>query len=610
MRHFIIIYILIFLNFGGNLVSQQRDISQVPTSNDSFTVITTTAEEVFHSSVDNHEMDTLIGSVKMIQDSLIMYCDRAYIVDQMYAHAYDNVVIIHEDSLWIFSDSLYYNGEDKIAYLYGEVILQEGDKRLYTHQLTYDIKTKVASYDTGGTLIENNATIKSREGYYYSKRKMARFIGNVVFADSTKTLFTDSILYFSERKQLNFISPTKILEDSVEIYGEKGIYRLSAKQGVLSQNVQVKSGTTTISSSVLHINQDKKEYTFLINPQIRDPDGNAVGDTIIYHTKGKYVDLIGNAQFITDKEDISAPRIRYHTDTEQYQSFGRASVAADQQLIEADQMHSDSLGMTFLSGNFTFDDPQEGVAIKADAATKKDSVMTAYIIDRQVHMRYLLNRDSLLLMADTLRQIELETNTDSMSQMLIALEDVQLLQGKIVGRSQVFIYSKIDSVITMTDNPVLWSDSIQLSGDTIRIYLQDNSIQRIDLIKNAYILSPEPGGHYNQISGSHISNHVNGKEISRSIANGNVSLLYLIREDNQYQAINRSDSPKMIFNFVDGEIQSVQMEEQESQLYEYEETMDITKYYLPECVIRIDERPIAKRFIFVPIQSKSVNKKK
>ncbi|MFT4565179.1 MAG: lipopolysaccharide export system protein LptA [Saprospiraceae bacterium] len=567
---------------------------------DSITFITTEAEDVSLTWDGENERDTLIGTVEMTQDSLFMICDRAYVVDNIYAWAYENVVIIHEDSLTIFADSLYYDGLNKIAELYGKVILKEGEKHLYTNELTYYIEKKTAHYTTGGTIIEGNNTIKSREGFYYSKFKEAKLIGNVSFKDSTKTMFTDSIRYLSAKEQLNFISPTTIIEDSTEIYAEGGIYRLEENMGVLSQNVKVTSKEgTIITSSVLKVDQNIGEFTFLIDPLIEEENSTARGDTIIYYSKKRYVDLNGNATYHGTKESIQAPRIRYQLDTEQYATLGRAKVINDQNKIEADEITSDSTNTTYLNGAVSIIDYEEGIELISDRAIKKDSSMKVFSegSEEQPLMIYNMQDDSLYLKADTLQMLKYYEGTDSMMQTYQAINEVQFMKSEVFGRSNNFSYQKSDSLIIMSNAPVLWSDSIQMSADTIVLYLSDNEINKIVLIQNAFILSPEEGGHLNQIKANKITSHIEKGEIKRSRAEMNAEMLYLVRNDNKYEGINITKSKEMLFKFESGDLSSFNtIDQQDSNIYEYDVTTDIAQYYLEGYDWRIAELPIAINF--------------
>jgi len=605
----IVILVLFFCSISWS--QEQAEIQIDTISADSIVFITTEAEDVYVSWDGEHERDTLIGNVEMTQDSLFMICELAYVMDNIYAWAYKNVVIIHEDSLTIFADSLYYDGVEKIAELYGQVTLKEGEKLLHTNELTYDIDSKTAYYNTGGTIIEGENTIKSREGYYYSRMKKAKLLGNVSFKDSTKTMLTDSIIYLSDREQLNFISPTTIIEDSTEIYGESGIYRLEENKGVLSQNIKVTSKEgTVITSSVLKIDQNIGEYTFLIDPIIKEDDGTARGDTIIYYSNERYVDLNGNATYHGSKESIQAPRIRYHLDTEQYATLGRSKVINDQNKIEADEITSDSTNTTYLNGAVSIIDYEEGLNLTSDYAIKKENSMKAFSEDEhQPLMIYSMKDDSLYIKADTLMMTENYEGTDSMSQVYNAITAVQFMKSDVYGRANNFIYQKTDSLIIMSQSPVLWSDSLQMSADTILLYLVDNQIHKIELIQNAFILSPEEGGHLNQIKADKITSIIHEGEIKKSIAEMNAEMLYLVRNDNKYEGINITKSKEMHFEFEDGDLSSFHtIKQQDSNIYEYEASMDISQYYLEGHNWRITELPVAVNFVGVISQEENIEK--
>jgi len=590
---------LLFTCYALGLGQEQAQLEIDTISADSIVFITTEAEDVFVAWDGEHERDTLIGNVEMTQDSLFMICDLAYVTDKIYAWAYDNVVIIHEDSLTIFADSLYYDGVDKVAELYGQVTLKEGEKLLHTNELTYDIDLKTAYYDTGGTIIEGNNTIKSKEGIYYSRLKKAKLIGNVSFEDSTKTMLTDSIIYLSDREQLNFISATTIIEDSTEIYAEGGIYRLNENKGVLSQNVKVTSKEgTIITSSVLKVDQNIGEYTFLINPKIEEENGSAQGDTIIYYSKERYVDLNGNAEYHGGQESIQAPRIRYHLDTEQYSTIGRSQVVNDQNKIEADEITSDSTNTTFLNGAVSIIDYEEGINLKSDHAIKKENSMKAFSEgENQPLMVYTMKDDSLYIKADTLQMTKNYEDTDSMTQVYKAIKAVQFMKSDVFGRANNFEYKKSDSIIIMSQSPVLWSDSLQMSADTIFLYLVDNQISKIELIHNAFILSPEEGGNLNQIKADKITSNIDEGEIKNSHAEMNAEMLYLVRNDNKYEGINITKSKEMLFQFEEGDLSSFHtIKQQDSNIYEYESEMVISEYYLEGHNWRIVELPLAVNF--------------
>ena len=556
------------------------------------------ADNVFHISKEQSEVDTLTGNVILTQDSLVMFCDRAVVINEIYAYAYDNVVIVHYDTIQIYADSMRYNGITKVAELFGEVILQDGDRRLNTTQLTYNVDDKTAEYTTGGTIIENQDTIVSREGFYYQKEKKVWLKGNVSFVDTSRLLMTDSILYLYDIDQLNMVAPTRMWKDSIEIYCEEGIFQLERDRGILSKNVQVNTQDQFITSGILDIDGENQMYRFLIDPVITNESGRASGDTIIYFQARELVEIRQDAVYESEEDLIVAPILKYFMETELWETEGRSTVSSENNIIEADTITSVDPATTRLSGLVSITDIEDKVRIRADGAIRRDSITKLFASKRQPLLNYQLTADSLMLLADTLISFESNSPEDSIKQDLWAIQKVALKSGNTYGVAQHLRFNQEDSVIILTNQPVLWSDSTQLSGDTIKIYLQNNDVHMISLLGNAFIVSPDTSGMYNQIRGLVINNEIQEQEISRSIVSGNAELFYMVKEGEEYRGINLTKSDGMTFRFEDGQISEIFMKgKPEHIMYEYQPGIDLNAYYLEGFNWRIDERPEAMRFL-------------
>lgn len=588
---------LVLTCFAGHAYAQvapNRSLSpQDTTSSDSLSFIVMTADTANHISYDDVELDTLLGNVILTQDSLVMYCDLAEVRDQINAKAYHNVVIIHQDTIQIFADSLIYDGRRKLAELFGEVILQDGDRRLYTDRLLYDVDEKTAEYNTGGTLIQGVDTIISKSGFYEQKKKQVTLYGNVWYRDTTRTMVTDSILYLYDLDQLNILVPTNITQDSIEIYCETGIYRLEEDRGILSNNVQVKSKDQYISSGLLDIKGKEGIYSFFFDPYLEDDDGVATSDTIRYFKNDGYLDLISRAVYRSSTEVLKAPLIRYIEASETYETLGRAIVDTDDSYVEADSLRSGEGGSTRLKGNIKLIDKESGITIYGDDGIKSDAEMKVYnSVFGQPMLLYPMNSDTLLLKSDTLYNVE-ENKEDSIPPSFSAYGAVKWKNNETTGSSRDFIFNQEDSIITMTGDPVIWSDDTQLSADKIQIYLRNNEVYKITLTDNAFIVSPDDKGNYNQIKGSVIHNYVQDQSIQSSKVEGNAEIHYLILEEEEYLGINLSRSQSIVLTFDENnDISRVSMDGQpESNMYEYQPGMDLASFYLDGFRWRLEEKP-------------------
>lgn len=569
------------------------------TGQDTLSVIIMNADTSIHVSYEDREVDTLYENVILTQDSLAMYCNLAIVIDQIDARAYEDVVIIHHDTIQIYADSMYYDGKKKIADLFGEVILQDGTRRLYTSELRYNVEDKTAFYLNGGTLIDGIDTIISKEGYYYQREQKVRLKGNVSFVDTSRVMYTDSILYLYNIEQLNIIAPTQINQDSVDIYCEGGIYRLKQDRGVLSNNVQVKSGDQLMTSEILDIKGQEDKYTFLISPRLFDNENEGLGDTIVYYDKEGILELRSNAVYTSEEEVMKAPVIRYNKNTDEYQTLGRANIDTDKSRIKANDITSIADGGTRLKGNVEIYDKESDATVLGQEALKLESVTKIYDPgEEQPLLNYRMTSDSLLLRSDSLILSEQYVDTDSSYQDLRAVKDVKWKNGSTLGKCGYFKFDQKDSLIVMTGDPIIWSDSTQLTADTIILYLKDNDVHKISLVKNAMIVTPDNAGMYNQIKGAEIDNFINDKELVKSHVMTNAELFYMIKEEESYRGVNLTKSNEMIFTFDDDEISKIDMDGQPtSNMYEYTLGMDVTVYNLEGFKWRIEERPSEGLFI-------------
>ncbi len=598
----IILVAIVFLYSHSYLYGQNQVIEGVvatdTTAQDTLSIIHMSADTGLHVSFADREVDTLIKNVILTQDSIAIYCNLAIVIDQINARAYEDVVIIHHDTIQIYADSMTYDGQNKIADLYGEVILQDGDRRLFTSELRYNVNDKTAFYLNGGTLVDGLDTIVSKEGYYYQREQQARLIGNVSFVDTSRTMLTDSILYLYNLDQLNIIAPTQIIQDSVDIYCESGIYRLKQDRGVLSQNVQVRSGDQLMTAGILDINGAEDKYVFLIDPILNDDDNIGIADTIVYYDNEGVLELRSNANYTSPDEVLKAPVIRYDKETDSYNTFGRARIETKNSKIEADDITSEDNGGTRLKGKVEIYDKESEITINSEEAVELDGVTKMYHPGKgQPLLTYELSSDSLLLRSDSLIITEMYADTDSTSQELTAVNKVKWKNGTTLGKSNKFLFYQQDSVIIMTDNPILWSDSTQLSADTIMLFLKNNDVYKITLIDNAMIISPDNTGMYNQIKGAKIENFIEDKALVKSHVMTNAELLYMIKEDESYRGVDVTKSNEMIFTFEDDQIVTIDMNGQpSSNMYEYTEGMDLTSYNLDGFKWRFEERPSADIF--------------
>lgn len=183
------------------------------------------AGELIGKTIDKAEMNIFVRDVAFKHDSTYLYCDSAILNPaQNNLHAYGNVHIFVSDTLNLYSDVLFYEGDKRMATMTGHVKLVDNDATLTTDRLIYDRIIKVAYYTTGGKIVNEKNVLTSRQGYYHTESKDLFFKENVVFDNEEYHMVSDSMRYNTNTEIAHITGATTITGEDEMLYAEAGWY--------------------------------------------------------------------------------------------------------------------------------------------------------------------------------------------------------------------------------------------------------------------------------------------------------------------------------------------------------------------------------------------------
>lgn len=114
----------------------------------------------------------LIGDVMVEHDGSILWCDSAYLYgDKNSMDAFGHVHIQMNDTLHLYGDKLYYDGNTRIVEVHQNVRLIDKKLTLYTDELIYKRNEKVGEYFVWGKVVDSANVLTSKRGFYYTEAK-------------------------------------------------------------------------------------------------------------------------------------------------------------------------------------------------------------------------------------------------------------------------------------------------------------------------------------------------------------------------------------------------------------------------------------------------------
>lgn len=274
------------------------------------------------------QLQRLVGTVELSQDSIYMYCDSADLINEQDLFAFNNVIIQQGDSIAAFSNRLTYNSLEQIARLRGDVVLQNGQLELYTAALDYDLNTKIGIYNTPGRVTNGVTELRSERGRYYADRNLVAFKDSVVVIDERFEMRADSLEYDTQNEIVYFVGPTIIRSDSNQIYCEAGYYNVRTQQAEFRENAQFIRGDQIAAADTIAYQGGTEEVIDLIGDGFyQEGDSRrATGDRIRYNRSSDEYDIFGNGLVIDGERTVTGEIINYQAATGAYSVSGGRSV--------------------------------------------------------------------------------------------------------------------------------------------------------------------------------------------------------------------------------------------------------------------------------------------
>jgi len=242
-------------------------------------------ETLAYDQFTNPDLKVLKGNVRFKHDNAYLYCDSAYFYEKANSlDAFSNVRIVQGDTLFVYGDFLYYDGNLRIARLRQNAKMINKKTTLTTDSLNYDRNTNLAYYYTGGKIVDPENTLTSLWGQFNNTTNDALFRTNVVLTNPNYTMNADTLQYNTKTNFANIVGPTKIIyQDETDIYSNKGWYNTANERMMLLDRsiVKHKDGKTMIGDTIYYDKAQKYGEAF-INVALTD----SVQKTTLY---GDYV---------------------------------------------------------------------------------------------------------------------------------------------------------------------------------------------------------------------------------------------------------------------------------------------------------------------------------
>ncbi len=411
--------------------------------------------------------------VKVSHNGVTLWADKMnYYIERDFIEAFGNVTVNQGDTIIMTSKELEYNGNIEIAYAKGDVVLTEPNSVLTSKKLFFDRLKQEAFYNTNGKVVrDSSGTITSKIGRYYFETKKYQFAKNVVLKSPDYTINTKVLDFYSETGHAYLFGPSTITTEDSKTSCEKCFYDTEQKLGYAVKNSKIDYDNRTLLGDSLYFNNASKFASATNNIVMTD----TINNTII---KGEYGEVHKNKDYAFVTKRALAIFVRENDTT---------------------HIHSDTISVRGKAENRITKAYYNAKILKSNLSAKADSI----------HVNHSKGTTKLMNLSR---------------------------------------FSKKDAFAAKR-NPVLWNFNNQMTGDTI-LLIANKKTKTLDTLKvfnDAYIIALDSlGGGYNQVKGKKLIGVFKDNSLQTiDIIKNAESIFYAYNDNDELIAIDRTVSGQM-----------------------------------------------------------------
>jgi lipopolysaccharide export system protein LptA len=417
-----------------------------------------------------------------------------------------------------------------------------------------------------------------------------RVLGHVWFQDGNVNMYCDSAHQYVTEKRILAFSKVHINQgDTLDLYGDYLQYDGITRKAFIKGNVEMIDKETHLYTKTLNydVNQKVASYTdsgriinakntltsrigyyytaqkmfhFKDSVRIVNPDYVMTADTMDYNTETETAFFTGPSRVKGDSINLYCEKGWYDTKKDVTSIWKKSYIDNKKQLVRGDSLYfNNKTGYGEAFRNVSISDTSYDVIVEGNYAWYYKKPEKFLVTDSAVFIQ-VSKGDSMFLHADTISAISVQRNipaadTSGNSFRLVrAFHKCRIYSKGLQAKCDSLSYSFQDSVIRLYSEPVLWSETNQMTADSIAIFTKNREADVMELYNSAFIASLVDSIRFNQIKGRNMKGYFKKNKLYKLSITGNGESIYFLVDKEGQVGWNRAKSSSMDILVENGKI--------------------------------------------------------
>ncbi len=346
------------------------------------------------------------------------------------------------------------------------------------------------------------------EGRMINGENVRELIGHVYFVQIAEDggivkVWCDRALRYMTQNKVELFGNVKVVQDSVTIYSNEGVYYGDRKLMVGRKAVRLERGKTILTALNGEHYVDEKRSHFT---------GNVV--------------LVDTASTITCNE------LTY------FEPETRSCATGDVHVFEyenAVNIYGDSL-VHIEQSKYSLV-PKNPRLVKID--TSADGVIDTMVVISRI----------------------MQTYQDSVER-FIAIDSVQMSRSDLAARCGIATYFVKEDRIALQTHPIIWSGENQITGDSMVVQMKEKKLRTLWVKNRAMAISRADSvrlDRFNQLTGRELTMYFRDNKLEQVDVQRTATSLYYLYDSNEPNGANKSSGDRIFIDFIKGAIDRIRI---------------------------------------------------
>lgn len=440
-------------------------------------------------------------------------------------------------------------------------------------------------------------------------------VGNVTFRHDSMYMYCDSALFYQKTNSFSAYDNVRMEQgDTLFLFGDSAFYDGNVKIAKVRDNVRLENRNMVLLTDSLNydrnlnlgyflnggtmlddkntLTSDYGQYqtniklaTFINDVILENPDYTMTSDTLYYNSDLQLAYFTSPTTIVSDENIINTRNGRFNTNDKSAILLERSVLTQDDGLkkVVGDSLYYDDInGIVEGFGNVELTNLKDKIDASGDYIYFNRENDSAVVTGNALAIEY-TTKDSLFMHADTFNLVSYynDAHDSVLYRNVIAYNKVKAYRVDLQMIADSLEFSTLDSCLTLYKDPIIWNEGQQMLGEKIKVYMNDSTIDWVNVIDQTLFVQRLDSVHFNQVSGREMSAYFANGEIHRADVDGNVLIVFYPEdEDSTMIGMNTTEASFLSVFFLDRAIDKLLITNKSSGVLYPMDQLETNKMYL------------------------------